>query len=156
MVVDVFRKADEHCDAAYFGADIDDSLLGAFAQAGMEKQVLWRIATDTELGKDNEIRQHLVACTFGNGDYFRRIAGDVTHDQIGLGHGNYHFAAHCCRRLTLRSEPGVCTVESIPAAKTRGPDGSCIIRASRREPPASYCRARLATERSQPRLHRAP
>ena len=61
MIVYVFGKADEYGYSTHRLTNLGNSLLGSLAQAGVEQQVLRRIATDTELWKHNEISPHLIA-----------------------------------------------------------------------------------------------
>ncbi len=51
----------------------------------MEQQVLRRITANAELGKNDQVRLHLITSAIGVGDDFFGIAGDIADREVKLG-----------------------------------------------------------------------
>ncbi len=84
LIVVVLGKADQNRDAEQLVSNFSHGVLYTMAQSRVEQEVLRRIATDAELGKDNEIRTMLVAGPARIFNYFGRVAGDITDREIEL------------------------------------------------------------------------
>ncbi len=51
----------------------------------MEQQVLRRITANAALGKNDQVRLHLITSAIGVGDDFFGIAGDIADREVKLG-----------------------------------------------------------------------
>ncbi len=104
LVALVLGEADEYRDTLHTATDFLQGSLDGVPQTGVKQEVLGRVATDAQLGENDQVGVQFVTGFFGGLENARRIALHVANDEIELRKRDGDRVVHPCPRAVLGSQ----------------------------------------------------